>query len=607
MVRSVRECDECGKRFVPDQFQYASFDAPLENPVSYEWIPWTDQELAQWDTLDDKMKMQWKRKSRNLTRGARRRGYAGSVAGRDLWLLNNRYQGHCAYCGQPGADSWDHVKPLALGGEHTPSNILPAHLMCNRELGYWDDRNRDYVSPTMEQMNPQWTMQPAEAKTARLKGFRVWSADIAALADRNRQQARQQFSEYFANDKVGQRNYNLAIQLITAIPDQGYKLIPWAAREIMKRDLFNLQNWGHARDIITQAARWFDWAREHNKPLPEFNRKDFGFHELENWVYEMNSQNNEEGSDWTDSTPVYTWEDGWHLDKVGPSDLAREGELMGHCVGGYCDAVTSGNTSIFSLRDPKGQPHVTLEIEGDFDGTSSPKELNQEGAPEWQRLNVIQVQGKQDTEPIPEYREYIDDWFQTLRLKHWDVEEQDPDREPETEYIDHPEGALSLDEPEDYLKYHEIMTNHYDRQYHFEDDEDPEFDNNTFYYTSPRTLDTPATPRAFASHAYDFIKGWEAGQYTKEDALRFVQAMWMSLHHSASDGQRYRTQMWPRQDANGQYLYGDQLHKVVQNFWANIHDYLEEIEETANPPKPTPGDTLFNPSQYVSDYDVITG
>jgi hypothetical protein len=41
--------------------------------------------------------------------------------------------------------------------------------------------------------------------------------------------------------------------------------------------------------------------------------------------------------------------------------LQYEGDTMGHCVGGYCPAVMSGRSRIFSLRDAKGQPHVTVE------------------------------------------------------------------------------------------------------------------------------------------------------------------------------------------------------------------------------------------------------
>ncbi len=45
--------------------------------------------------------------------------------------------------------------------------------------------------------------------------------------------------------------------------------------------------------------------------------------------------------------------------------LKYEGDTMGHCVGGYCDDVASGNSRIFSLRDAKGEPHVTVEVEPD--------------------------------------------------------------------------------------------------------------------------------------------------------------------------------------------------------------------------------------------------
>ena len=41
--------------------------------------------------------------------------------------------------------------------------------------------------------------------------------------------------------------------------------------------------------------------------------------------------------------------------------LKYEGDTMGHCVGGYCDDVLQGRSRIFSLRDAKGEPHVTIE------------------------------------------------------------------------------------------------------------------------------------------------------------------------------------------------------------------------------------------------------
>ncbi len=43
--------------------------------------------------------------------------------------------------------------------------------------------------------------------------------------------------------------------------------------------------------------------------------------------------------------------------------LTYEGETMGHCVGGYCPDVLEGRSRIYSLRDAKGEPHVTVEVQ----------------------------------------------------------------------------------------------------------------------------------------------------------------------------------------------------------------------------------------------------
>lgn len=42
--------------------------------------------------------------------------------------------------------------------------------------------------------------------------------------------------------------------------------------------------------------------------------------------------------------------------------LEYEGKVMGHCVGGYCPEVAEGRSKIYSLRDAKGEPHVTIEV-----------------------------------------------------------------------------------------------------------------------------------------------------------------------------------------------------------------------------------------------------
>jgi hypothetical protein len=92
----------------------------------------------------------------------------------------------------------------------------------------------------------------------------------------------------------------------------------------------------------------------------------------------------------------HQWPDGWTIQRlVDPEQLEAEGEIMQHCVGSYCPAVAAGQTIIYSLRDPKGKPHVTVEFN---------EQLNR----------FAQVQGKQNADPKPEYQSRVDE-FADLR------------------------------------------------------------------------------------------------------------------------------------------------------------------------------------------------
>ena len=74
--------------------------------------------------------------------------------------------------------------------------------------------------------------------------------------------------------------------------------------------------------------------------------------------------------------------------------LKYEGDTMGHCVGGYCNDVLSGVARIFSLRDAKGEPHVTIEV--------TPTDVG----------DVIQqIKGKQNLPPKDEYLPFVQDFI----------------------------------------------------------------------------------------------------------------------------------------------------------------------------------------------------
>jgi 2'-5' RNA ligase len=60
---------------------------------------------------------------------------------------------------------------------------------------------------------------------------------------------------------------------------------------------------------------------------------------------------------------VHKYGNGWTMQRLmSPEALEHEGNAMGSCVGSYADEADAGHTLIYSLRDKKSEPHVTLEV-----------------------------------------------------------------------------------------------------------------------------------------------------------------------------------------------------------------------------------------------------
>lgn len=125
--------------------------------------------------------------------------------------------------------------------------------------------------------------------------------------------------------------------------------------------------------------------------------------------------------------------------------LKYEGDTMGHCVGGYCPDVESGRSRIFSLRDKKGQPHVTIEVSPgkDKSGLLSDEDLPPSVREDLERRNlldpsymwrmdetlgryvpevgpfepsIVQIKGKANRAPNPEYLPAVQDF---VRSQKW--------------------------------------------------------------------------------------------------------------------------------------------------------------------------------------------
>lgn len=131
--------------------------------------------------------------------------------------------------------------------------------------------------------------------------------------------------------------------------------------------------------------------------------------------------------------------------------LKLEGDSMGHCVGGYCPDVMAGRVKIFSLRDPKGRAHATIEVEPPVsprEGTIGQEELPPEVFADLKRRNVLddnirwkfdedvgrympqlgpfepsvlQIKGKGNARPIEKYDPYTQDFVNT---NDWHIVEE---------------------------------------------------------------------------------------------------------------------------------------------------------------------------------------
>lgn len=94
---------------------------------------------------------------------------------------------------------------------------------------------------------------------------------------------------------------------------------------------------------------------------------------------------------------VYAFPDGYTVQELRTApELKAEGEVMQHCVGSYCEQVSSGLSRIFSLRDPHGNPHVTAEWQ-----------VNDNDEERWPYGHFVQIYGKQNEPPAEKYKPYV--------------------------------------------------------------------------------------------------------------------------------------------------------------------------------------------------------
>jgi hypothetical protein len=116
--------------------------------------------------------------------------------------------------------------------------------------------------------------------------------------------------------------------------------------------------------------------------------------------------------------------------------LKYEGDTMGHCVGGYCPDVVAGKSRIYSLRDKRGEPHVTVEVQpGNLDpgmwyetqpqavrdamDAENYRGYNIRHSPQFKEAqasappSIKQIKGKQNAAPKADYLPYVQDFVRS--------------------------------------------------------------------------------------------------------------------------------------------------------------------------------------------------
>lgn len=165
-----------------------------------------------------------------------------------------------------------------------------------------------------------------------------------------------------------------------------------------------INEWRAAQKAEADMARANNAATQTFKEYAENNPKGL------KWV-ELKARNEPEGG-WKQEHDVarFDKEQYDHLQDA----LKYEGDTMGHCVGGYCPDVLEGRSRIYSLRDAKGQPHVTVEVAPTKDLRTAKID---DADPEPQNIpdsfRIIQIKGKGNRKPNDEYLPFVQDFVKS--------------------------------------------------------------------------------------------------------------------------------------------------------------------------------------------------
>ena len=185
--------------------------------------------------------------------------------------------------------------------------------------------------------------------------------------------------------------------------------VPQAVERVAK-----INEWRSAQKAEADMARAMNPATQVIKEYPEQGYK---------WVELRQPKDLPEG--WTEKNGAFYDPKGERHVHPGTESLADalkyEGETMGHCVGGYCPDVVEGRSQIYSLRDKKGQPHVTIETRPMENYELEAAKMKRAGASpeeiaaffENPPQEIVQIKGKANRAPNAEYLPAVQDFVRS--------------------------------------------------------------------------------------------------------------------------------------------------------------------------------------------------
>lgn len=178
----------------------------------------------------------------------------------------------------------------------------------------------------------------------------------------------------------------------------------WAKDAAAKGELFQV-DYDAAENVVRPVIDYFKYLEQQGKRFSQINFEEADKQQRE-WHAELAKKAGSSATVEEDGTSVIKqFDDGYTWVKVfGEASLNREGEIMGHCVGSYYKEVKEGTTGIYSLRDRKNIPHVTIELD-----TSS--------------ASIEQIKGKANETVIVKYRPYVLEFLKLQPYNHIDIDQ----------------------------------------------------------------------------------------------------------------------------------------------------------------------------------------